>query len=72
MDSEKIFVVVFEVGINFFDMVYVYGVDGISECLIGCVFWCCFEEVVIVSKVGLKWNEKVEWVYSVLVELICE
>jgi aryl-alcohol dehydrogenase-like predicted oxidoreductase len=43
-------------GVNFFDTAYCYGVDGISERLIGKAIAGRRDEVVIATKCGIHWN----------------
>src|SRR4051812_32992029 len=43
-------------GINFFDTAYCYGLDGISERLIGKAFAGGRDQIVVATKCGVHWN----------------
>ena len=49
-----------ESGINFFDTAHIYGYDGESETLLGRVLGPHREKVVIATKGGLHWKDKVQ------------
>lgn len=49
-----------EAGINFFDTAYCYGANGESERLIGRALAGVRDQVVIATKCGIHWDEKLE------------
>jgi aryl-alcohol dehydrogenase-like predicted oxidoreductase len=50
----------YEAGINFFDTAYCYGYEGESERMVGCVLGPHRDKVVIASKGGIHWENKVQ------------
>lgn len=50
----------FDAGINFFDTAYIYGYEGESERMVGQVLGPHRDEVVIATKCGLHWKDKVQ------------
>ena len=56
-DSRKTILTALESGINFLDTAHGYGIDGLSEKLIGQVIRGRREKLVIASKGGLHWDE---------------
>ncbi len=50
----------FDTGINFFDTAYIYGYEGESERMVGRVLGPHRKEVVIATKCGLHWKDKVQ------------
>jgi aryl-alcohol dehydrogenase-like predicted oxidoreductase len=50
----------FDAGINFFDTAYVYGYEGESEKMVGRVLRPLRDQVVIATKCGLHWKNKVQ------------
>jgi len=57
--SEATIKAAFDAGINFFDTAYMYGYDGESERMIGEVLGDVRNEIVIATKCGLHWENKV-------------
>lgn len=57
--SEATIRAAFDAGINFFDTAYMYGYDGESEEMIGDVLGGVRDEIVIATKCGLHWENKV-------------
>ena len=57
--SEATIRAAFDAGINFFDTAYMYGYDGESEKMIGDVLADVRDEIVIATKCGLHWENKV-------------
>ena len=47
-----------DAGINFFDTAYCYGVDGVSERLLGLVARTHREQLVIATKCGVHWDSQ--------------
>lgn len=47
-------------GINFFDTAYCYGVDGVSERLLGIATKDCRDQVVIATKCGVHWTRDLQ------------
>jgi aryl-alcohol dehydrogenase-like predicted oxidoreductase len=57
--SEATIRAAFDAGINFFDTAYMYGYDGESEQMIGDVLGDVRDEIVLATKCGLHWENKV-------------
>ena len=57
--SEATIRAAFDAGINFLDTAYMYGYDGESEKMIGDVLKDVRNEIVIATKCGLHWKNKV-------------
>lgn len=47
-------------GINFFDTAYCYGYQGESETMIGRALGACRDQIVIASKGGIHWENRVQ------------